>query len=119
MSEPDDADFPYIVREDFFVFNSFLFCNFHIDLRPYCCFYDLKTKEMKAGKVKNDLIPDYESWFPAICTSQSNNCLIECIAPEWIVSEEYGYHRGLCKLDESLKDLNEDDNPVLLIYEFK
>ncbi|MDR1339669.1 MAG: 6-bladed beta-propeller [Prevotellaceae bacterium] len=122
MSEPDDADFPYIVRRDFFVFNNFLLCDFNIDFRLYCCFYDLKTKELKAGKVKNDLIPDYESWFPTSYngyTSQSNNCLIECIVPEWIVSEEYGYYRGLCKLDESLKDLNEDDNPVLVIYEFK
>ncbi|MDR0606457.1 MAG: 6-bladed beta-propeller [Bacteroidales bacterium] len=118
----NDTDFPYIVRKDFFVFHNVLLCDFHIDSRLYCCFYDLKTKEMKAGKVKNDLIPDYESWFPMSYnghSSQSNNCFIECVLPEWILSEEYGYYKGLCKLDESLNDMSEDDNPVLLIYEFK
>jgi hypothetical protein len=118
----NDADFPYIVRKDFFVFHNFLLCDFHIDSRLYCCFYDLKTKEVKAGKVKNDLIPNYESWFPMSYnghSSQSNNCFIECVSPEWILSEEYGYYKGLCKLNESLKYLTEDDNPVLVIYEFK
>jgi hypothetical protein len=121
-----DKDFPYIVRQDFFVFRNFLMFDFYIYsgqyLRPYCCFYDLKTKETKAGKVKNDLIPDYESWFPMSYngySSQSNNRLIECVAPEWILSDEYGFYKGLCKSDESLKDLTEDDNPVLVIYEFE
>lgn len=122
MNKSNVVDFPYIVRKDFFVFNNFLLCDFHIDLRPYCCFYDLKTKEVKAGKVKNDLIPDYESWFPMSYnghSSQSNNCFIEYVVPEWILSEEYGFYKGLHKLDESLKDLTGENNPVLLIYEFK
>jgi hypothetical protein len=122
MNKSNTVDFPYIVRKDFFVLNNFLLCDFHIDRRLYCCFYDLKTKEVKAGKVKNDLIPDYKSGFPMSYngyTSQSANSLIECVMPEWIVSEEYGFYKGLCKIDASLKDLTEDDNPVLLIYEFK
>jgi hypothetical protein len=84
-----------------------------------CWEYNLKTKETRAGKVKNDLIPDYESIFPVKRNSHGNqtgNFLIEFIETEWILD---GNHKGLCKLNESLKNLKEDDNPVLVIYEFK
>jgi hypothetical protein len=108
-----------IVRRDFSVFSNFLMVDFMIDLVPYCCFYNLKTKEIRAGKVKNDLIPDSEAFFPikqGIFGNQTGNFLIETINADWILN---GYHKGLCKLDESLKNLIEDDNPVLVIYEFK
>jgi hypothetical protein len=116
---PGDPDFPYIVRRDFSVFSNLFMIDFDINLTPYCCFYNLKTKETRAGKVKNDLIPDYESIFPIKRNSHGNqtgNFLIEFIEAEWILN---GNHKGLCKLNESLKNLKEDDNPVLVIYEFK
>jgi hypothetical protein len=116
---PGNPDFPYIVRSDFSVFANMIMIDFAINLTPYCCFYNLKTKETRVGKVKNDLIPNCELIFPIKRNSHGNqtgNSLIEFIDAEWVVN---GNHKGLCELNKSLENLKEDDNPVLVIYEFK
>jgi hypothetical protein len=109
----EHLEYPFVLRKDFFVLKNFFILNFH--LANKCCnyyFHNTFTKTAKSGKVKNDLIRDYERFFPI---SQSDNSLIESIEAKWVLD----YFQGLNELNESLKDLQEDDNPVLVIYEFK
>jgi hypothetical protein len=63
---------------------------------------------MKTGKVKDELFMYYTSKY------KSGNSLILMLPSVFLLEN----HKELCESD-NLKGLKADDNPVLIIYEFK
>jgi hypothetical protein len=108
-----EEEFEYIIRYYYFMLKDVFVFNFINDpIGTIFCFYNIKTKQIATGKVKNDLIPNYNRFYPLY---QSGDYLIEKIYANDILSN----YKELCDFDNSLKTLIDDDNPVLLIYECK
>jgi hypothetical protein len=111
ISDEDIEGNEYIFRRNFYLLDRFLAVDYMRNNRRYFSFYDRKTRQIISGKVENDLIPDYDRFFPRW---SDNNCLIESVEAEY-VQEDF---TGLIKA-ASLSELHPDDNPVLVIYTFK
>jgi hypothetical protein len=112
LSENIHFDFDvedYITKESYFVTSDLLIFRFFADSHINFCFHNLKTHQYRFGKVENDIMPHYTRFMP---TWQSGNYLIEHIYAEHLLNGS----PNMKNLD-NLKDLTEDDNPVLVIYE--
>jgi hypothetical protein len=108
-----ENDFPYILRDCAFIIGDMLIFDFFHKTPPlHHCFYNMRTGETKSGYVKNDLLPNYNRFAP---NCQNGNRLIEVLQAEWILNGFPNFR----EVEPSLKNLSEDDNPVLIFYEFK
>jgi hypothetical protein len=105
-------NFPYILRRNFYISDKFIITDFIIEQERFFSFYDKHIHNGKAGRIENNLIPDYDRFFPRWLNT---NFLIECIESENILTD----FKGLLTADESLSDLRPDDNPVLILYQLK
>jgi hypothetical protein len=107
-----DPEFRYVIREYYFILNDWFIFNFNeADIHLFC-FHNIKTKENTTGKIKLDLTPEFSRFHP---TFQCDNCLIDIIMAGEVIHE----YPELFDYDISLKNLDEEDNPVLIIYKFK
>jgi hypothetical protein len=101
----------YIFRRNFYILDDYIVTDYIIDRMRYFSFYNRLTRQIISGSVDNDLIPDYDRFFPQW---SDGNFLIESIDSHY-VSEDFP---GLRKMD-ALKNLQPDANPVLILYRLK
>jgi hypothetical protein len=108
-----NPEFPYVIRKYYLMLNDWFVFDFYAEEEiPLFCFHNIKTKQTETGKIKFDLIPGFSRFHP---TFQSDNYLIDIIMAGDIIHQ----YPELCDFDISLKNLNEEDNPVLIVYKFK
>jgi hypothetical protein len=106
LHDDDFMNLPSIVRYNYFVLPHLLVVDFWVGEELICCFYDTKTKQIKTGKIKDELFMYLAPRF------KSENSLILMIPAGFLIEN----HKELCK-SNNLKGLKEDDNPILVIYE--
>jgi hypothetical protein len=108
-----NPEFPYVIRNYYLILNDWFIFDFYAEEDiPLFCFHNIKTKQTETGKVKFDLIPGFYRFHP---TFQSGNYAIDIIMAGDIIH----HCPELCDFDISLKNLDEEDNPVLIVYKFK
>jgi hypothetical protein len=114
LSDEDmaDEDFPYIFRRNYFVSEQFIIIDFILKNDRYHSFYNKRNRELDYGKIKNDMIPNYNRFFPRWFSS---NYLIESVDAMFVLDD----FKELMKWNKSLENLKEDDNPVLVMYNLK
>ena len=105
-------DFPYMLRNHYFISNKYIIVDFSTNMQRYFAFYNKETKLVETGLAQNDLIPDYDRFFPRW---QGNDFLIESVNAEYVLED----FPGLLNTNPELSNLKSDDNPVLVIYELK
>ena len=105
-----DENFPYALKQNFYISDSFLIFDYFFNLKRKYCVYNKKNSIALNGTVENDLIKDFR-FLPIY---GNNNYLIETINPEDI----YNYFPFLLK-NKELANLKIDDNPVLIFYRIK
>jgi hypothetical protein len=69
-------------------------------------------KQTETGTIELDLIPGFIRIYPVF---QSGNYLIDII----MIGDIIHHYPELCDFDISLKNPDEEDNPVLIIYKIK
>jgi hypothetical protein len=104
-------EFPYMLRNNFFISKSFLIIDFMKDNKRYFSFYDKNMQSLKSGKIVNDMT-GCNMFFPRWI---SNNILIESINSEFLLND---FHT-LIEKESSLSNLKMDDNPILILYSLK
>jgi hypothetical protein len=108
-----NPEFPYVIRNYYYMVNDWFIFDFYAkEDTPLFCFHNTKTKQTKTGKIKSDLIPGFSHFYPVF---QSDNYLISIFMAGDIIH----LCPELCDFDISLKNLDEEDNPVLIVYKFK
>lgn len=106
------SDFPYIVRRNFFISENYLIMDFFFDHKRYYTFYNFKENSVQSGFINNDLIQDFDVFFPRWI---SKDCLIGTIDAESLIED----HANLIKSTNSLSNVKLGDNPILVIYTLK
>ena len=104
-------NFPYVVKRNFHISDKYLIFDYFYDKKMYHCFYNLSTEELSNGIMNNDLVENFR-FFPRW---GNDNYLIEEVAAEHVIN----HFPTLVDLNEQLKDLKEDDNPVIVLYTLK
>ena len=112
MYDISSSDFPYILREHYFISNKYIIIDFSTNKGRCFSFYNKETKQVETGLAQNDLIPDYDRFFPRW---QGDDFLIESVNAEYVLED----FPGLLNTNTELSNLKSDDNPVLVIYELK
>jgi hypothetical protein len=108
-----NPEFPYLIRRYYLMLNDWFVFNFYAEEEiPLFCFHNLKTKQTETGKIKSDLIPGFSRFYPVF---QSGNFLIDLVMIGDIIHD----YPELCDFDISLKNPDEEDNPVLIIYKIR
>lgn len=105
-------DFPFIIRKNFYCSNRYLLTDFFVKDKRHFTFLDKLSNEIFTGIMENDLIPRYGRFFPLYATE---GYLIEVVNAEYVLSD----FQGLIGFNDKLNDLQEDDNPVLVLYALK
>jgi hypothetical protein len=108
-----NPEFPYVIRRYYHIVGDWFIFDFYAEEDfPLFCFHNVKTKHTETGKIKVDLIPGFSHFYPVF---QSDNCLISV----FLAGDIIHLCPELCDFDNSLKNLDEEDNPVLIVYKFK
>lgn len=105
-------EFPYIIRREFFITEQYIIIDYIYMNDRYHSFYEKNSATLRSGKIENDIIPDYNRFFPRW---SSNNYLIESVDAEYVLNS----FKGLTDYEKSLADLRPEDNPVLVLYSLK
>ena len=103
--------FNYMIKHSYYLSEKYFIFEFFIDNVRHFCFYDPNNKQATSGIVKNDLIKDFR-FFPRW---GNGNYLIEEVA-SYHITEDFMF---LSNYNEQLKDIQEDDNSVIIIYTLK
>jgi len=107
-----DDDFPFIIRENFYCSEKYLIIDFLFKNKCQFAFFDKESKKVHSGVINNDLISEYDRFFPRFLTG---NCFIEIVDAEYILTD----FQGLIPFNKNLEKLQEDDNPILVLYSLK
>jgi hypothetical protein len=107
------ADFPFILRRNLFITEQYVVIDFMYSKDLYHSFYNRNDKSINSGKMKNDIISDYNRFAPRW---SSSDYLIETVEAEYVLNEKL---KGLITYEKSLSDLKVDDNPILVLYSLK
>jgi hypothetical protein len=111
ISDEDIDGNDFIFRRNFYMLDNYIVHDYIINNLRYFSFYNKDTRRIVSGSVDNDMIPDYDRFFPRW---SDGNILIESIESEYVLE----YFPGLMNTG-GLKNLHPDDNPVLILYTFK
>jgi hypothetical protein len=111
ISDEDIDSDRFIFRRNFHILDDYIVIDYITGNQRYYSFYNKNTRRITSGRVKNDVVPDYERFFPQW---SDGNVLIESIEFQLIPE----YFPGLMKM-EALKHLPPDANPVLILYRQK
>ena len=103
--------FYYKIKLNYFVSNNYLIFDYIYDDKRNHCFYDLKNNETKFGVVNNDIIKDF-FFFPRW---GNEDYLFQEVA-SYHVKEDFYF---LSNYNEKIKDVEEDDNPIIILYVLK
>ncbi|MDR2915938.1 MAG: 6-bladed beta-propeller [Tannerella sp.] len=106
-----DPNFNYVLKENFYVTDDYLIFDYFYNGYRSFCFYDLKNRNTFSNIVENDLLEGFifsPRWGNA-------NYLIEEVASSYVKEDFY----FLSNYNEQLKDINDDDNPVIILYTIK
>jgi len=106
-----DLEFPYILREKFYVSDNFLIVDFFNKGKRMFTFFDKQNSIIQTGYVNNDLISGFDCFYPQWI---SENCLIEVVNAYDILNEF-----SIITTDMDISNLRVDDNPVILLYYLK
>ena len=106
-----DTDLSYVFKNNYYVSDKYLIFNYDYDRNRHFCFYDMITKELSNGIINNDFVDNFR-----FSTRWGNdNYLIEEVAAEYVIND----FPSLIDFNEQLRDLKEDDNPIIIIYTLK
>lgn len=106
-----DMGFPYILREKFYVSDRFLIVDFFYRNKRMFTFFDQEQESAQTGFVKNDMIPEFDRFFPQWI---SNGCLIETVNVSEII-ETF----PIAEMGIDIERLSIDENPIILLYYLK
>ena len=104
-------NFPYAVKENYYISDKYLVFQYYYANDRYFCFYDLTTGLLSNGKMKHDLVEDF-IFFPRW---GNDNYLIGAVPAESVMYD----FPALSKFNEHIKDMKKDDNPVIILYTLK
>jgi hypothetical protein len=110
ISDEDIEDHNFIFRRNFYILDDYVINDYLISNFRYFSFYNRHTHQIISGSIKNDIIPDYDRFFPQW---SNGNLLIESIDTKYVIED----FPELMKTN-ALKNLCTDDNPVLIFYTF-
>lgn len=105
-----DAEFPYLIKSNFYIANKYLVFDYFWRNERYFCIHNKENNITNTGIVDNDLITDFR-FFPRW---GNDNYLIEELGSQ-ILMEHFG---SLPQFSE-FTNVSEDDNPFIIIYNLK
>lgn len=106
------TQFPFIVREHLYQYNNHLFISYFYDGKRHFAHYDIcHNQSLFNGEFINDLIPKFR-FFPQW---QKNVYWIDCIDSYTFLD----YFGDVAKEILPTKQLQDSDNPILIIYKIK
>jgi hypothetical protein len=112
ISDEDIENDDYIFRRNYFILNDYIVNDYIINSQRYFSFYSKRTGRIVSGSIENDIVSaGYDRFFPQF---SEGNLLIESISPYYV----FEYFPGLLEI-EALKNIQPDDNPVLILYMLK
>ena len=103
--------FNYTLKWNFFVSNKYLIFDYMYNYNRRHCFYNLKNRETNFGVVNNDIIKEF-FFFPRW---GNDDYLFQEVASHH-VKEDFIF---LSNYNEKIKEIQEDDNPVIIMYVLK
>lgn len=106
-----EGNFPYIVKDHYFLSDRYLIFGYVYDYNRYFCFYDMATGQLSNGMVNVDFVDDF-IFFPRW---GNDNYLISAVEARDVKNE----YQSLTKLNKDLENIKEDDNPVIVLYTLK
>ena len=106
-----DINFPYVVKRNYYMSDKYLIFDYLCDNIRHYGFYDKVNKTLSNGIINNDLIKEFR-FFPRW---GNDNYLIEEVEAEYVIND----FKSLIDINEQLKELKEDDNPVIILYTLK
>lgn len=105
-----NSDFPYLIKHNFYISKKYLIFDYVSNMERFYCIHDREREVGVTGKIVNDLIDNFR-FFPRW---GNNNFLIEEISPEVLLN-----HFNNSVLLKNFSNIEEDDNPLIIIYELK
>ena len=104
-------DFPYLVKNNCFLSERFGLLDYFSHQVRISCVWDRTQNHVETGIIQNDLVPHYR-FFPRW---GNEDYLLEEISPS-LLRESFS---ELVNKIPILNSINEDDNPVLVLYKWK
>ena len=104
-------DLPYALKYNYYISDKYLIFDYYYNKRIHYCFYDMISLQLSNGIVINDYVEDFRftpHW-------GNDNFLIDIVNAEHIIK----YFSSLSIVNNNLKNIKEDDNPVVIIYTLK
>lgn len=107
----NSPNFRYVLKRNFYVSNQFLIFDYINNNKIHFCVHDMKNKETNFGIVHNDLINDFR-FFPRW---GNGNYLLEEVESIYVIEDFF----SLINYNKKIMEIQEDDNPVIIIYTLK